>query len=206
MPQKKIIYTLILVFVIFLFGCTETLPSKSTETKLENTTEEIKPKSIPQEQINNDKYSLEKKLMPPKFFVKKFNASFDETTEEIIYQIEYQMDSDIYESLTLGNQKLNFALIYPEGIQKYFETHTSQVVESIQPSNNELIYDAEFRQKIVGDFSKKDVENITKNLENYNLYIIDKEKDVIAMFNDILLSTGYKPGTSSSEYINETKD
>ncbi|WP_144510373.1 hypothetical protein [Bacillus sp. FJAT-22090] len=205
MHQKKIVYTLILIFIILLFGCTEKLPKESTETKSENAVEETKTDSIPQEQINNGKYSLEKKLMPPKFFIKNFNASFDETTKEIIYQIEYQMDSDIYESLTIGNQKLYFSLIYPESIQKYFETHSSPVVESIQPSNNELIYAVDFRQKIIVDFSKKDIENITKNLENYNLYLIDKDKDVIAMFNDILLSVGYKPGISDSEHIDETQ-
>lgn len=214
MSKQTKMFLVISASLLFLTGCISTgsteSPEKkvttSTEEKGANSTEENKNESMQQENKTDEKYNLEQKLLPPKFFIKNFNATYNKKTKEIIYQMEYQMDLDIYESLTIGNQEIYFALIYPESIQKHYGTVTSELVESIQPNDNKLNYEVLFKQKIIGNLSENDIQSITSKLEGYNLNIVDKDKDVISIFNDIFGYIGYQPGLSNTEHFDETDD
>ena len=98
-----------------------------------------------------------------------------------------------------------FAIMYPENIQKYYKTISSELVDSVRPSDNILNYKVIFKQKVMGEINSEDVPILTEKSSGYNLNIVDKDEDIIAIFNDIYGFIGYEPGVSNSKYIDDAK-
>ncbi|OZI11719.1 hypothetical protein CEW92_10500 [Bacillaceae bacterium SAS-127] len=186
-----------LLCLIFLSGCNssgDSLKDSTTDSKKSSTT--FAP--------TKSKYSLEKKLLPPKFIVTNFDMGYNEERKELSYFMDYEFDTEIYNMLAEEKQKLYFSLEYPEHVQKYFENISSDFIMAEKPKNHKNIYQAEFKTKT--DLKKEDVQKIKESLSGYNLLIADKDKDIVARFNDLYGFNGYKPGVSGSTHIDETKE
>ncbi|KKI91370.1 hypothetical protein WQ54_15210 [Bacillus sp. SA1-12] len=211
MLKNTITLVKIVSLILLLAGCTslntDESPSKNYE---ENQTLQEQENQTLQEQnkvkINQgDIPTLEKKLIPPKFIIKKFTATYDKSKKEIIYQINYKIDLEIYNILTKGKQEMYFSLEYPESVQKYYNNYYSELIEPQRPKNLKMGYQISFKQKPIRELNNEEIQNITNNLEKYNLHIADKDKDVISIYDDIIGFMDYEPGISKSEHIDETK-
>ncbi|MGF3103637.1 hypothetical protein [Rossellomorea sp. DUT-2] len=210
-------FVVILMVMFSLLGCStiEKSSSSDNQTKKETTAtatnqdkavsqQEAQPKQdLAQAHLDN-RYTLEKKLLPPKFIITNFEIAYDASKKEVKYLVDYLMDLDIYESMTKGNQEMYFSLEYPENVHTIYETPFSTLVKSEEPMNNKMNYQVIIKQKVESDISPQEVNDITNNLEKYNLHIADKDKDTIAIFDDIIGFMDYEPGVSKSEHIDDT--
>lgn len=220
MLKNTTIFVIILTLTLVLTGCassdTVETPSEDKQhnqtqqqqqDKQQNQTQQQQDKQQNKEQTNqDDEFSLEEKLVPPKFIIKKFTAKYDKAEKEIIYKMDYEIDIDIYDSLTKGNQEMHFSLEYPESVQKYYNSYYSPSIKAEQAKDHKINYHAVFKQKAIKELSDKEINEIINNLERYNLHIADKDKEVISMFDDIIGFMDYQPGVSKSEYIDQTQN
>ncbi|WP_374055806.1 hypothetical protein [Rossellomorea sp. FM04394] len=215
MLKKTKLFVGILIVMFTLLGCSTIEKTSSSENKEETTAaqqntavsqkEEQTGESLAQAHLDN-RYTLEKKLLPPKFVITNFEISYDSSKNEVKYLVDYVMDLDIYASLTKGKQEMYFSLEYPEKVHGIYETPFSTLVKSEDPINNKMNYQVIIKQKVGSDISTQEINEITNNVEKYNLHIADKDKDTIAIFDDIASFMDYEPGVSKSEHIDDTNE
>ncbi|RIW34289.1 hypothetical protein D3H55_09920 [Bacillus salacetis] len=205
-------FAAIIMVMLSLLGCTTVEKPSSSENEISakqpviDISQQVKQPTEDLEQFNLDqRYTLEKKLLPPKFVITNFEIAYDDSKKEVSYLVDYLIDLDIYESLTKGKQEMYFSLEYPEDIHKLYETPFSQLVKSEEPANNKMNYQVTITQKTASDISTQQIKQITNNLEKYNLHIADKDKDTIAIFDDIIGFLDYEPGVSKSEHVDDTE-
>lgn len=213
MLKNTKMFVVILMVMFSLLGCSTIEKSSSFENKKEisakqqdeevSQQEEQPKEDLAQAHLDN-RYTLEKKLLPPKFIITNFEITYDDSKKEVKYIVDYLMDLDIYESLTKGKQEMHFSLEYPENVHAIYETPFSTLVKSEEPINNKMNYQVLIKQKVGSDISSQEINDITNNLEKYNLHIADKDKDTIAIFDDIIGFMDYEPGVSKSEHIDDT--
>jgi uncharacterized protein YceK len=213
MLKNTKMFVVILMVMFSLLGCSTLEKSSSSENKNETTAtqqdkavsqQEAKPKQdLAQAHLDN-RYTLEKKLLPPKFIITNFEITYDASKKEVKYLVDYLMDLDIYESMIKGKQEMYFSLEYPDNVHTIYETPFSTLVKSEEPINNKMNYQVIIKQKVGSDISTQELNDITNNLEKYNLHIADKDKDTIAIFDDIIGFMDYEPGVSKSEHIDDT--
>ncbi|NMH68052.1 hypothetical protein HF072_04595 [Bacillus sp. RO3] len=214
MIKKTKLFVGILIIMFTLLGCSTIEKPSSSENKKEtaaaqqNTAvsqQEETAENLAQAHLDN-RYTLEKKLLPPKFVITNFEITYDSSKKEVKYLVDYLMDLDIYESLTKGKQEMYFSLEYPENVDGIYETPFSTLVKSEDPINNKMNYQVIIKQKVRSDISTQEINDITNNLEKYNLHIADNDKDTIAIFDDIVSFMDYEPGVSKSEHIDDTNE
>jgi len=135
--------------------------------------------------------SLVNKLKPPKFVTTHFDMNYLEEKHELLFNMKYEFDSEIYEILTTGNQELHFILEYPENIVDILNQTHSEAIIAEKPSNYNTKYQVTFTKKI--KLTVDDLEKIKENISGFNLLIADIEKDIIARFVDLYASNFIRP-------------
>ncbi|WP_067840621.1 hypothetical protein [Amphibacillus sediminis] len=139
------------------------------------------------DQVNNEDIelvqSLENKLVPPKFVITDFAIDYLEEEQELLFNMDYEIDPELYNILTEGNQEMHFILEYPENIIDLLQQTHSDAVIAETPSNDNSKYQVTFILEIA--LTEAELNEINDNISNFNLLIADRDKDIIAQFIDI---------------------
>lgn len=145
--------------------------------------------------------SLENKLIPPKFIITRFEMNYIEDKNELLFKMNYEFDSEIYEILTEGNQEIHFILEYPENLVDILMQSHSDVIIAEKPSDYNTKYQVTFAKEI--ELTQAEVAKIKKNISGFNLLIADSQKDIISQFIDLYGFNQYAPEKSNNTYLDE---
>lgn len=192
----KYIYLLI-ISTIFLASCNSP----------ENATEKITANSTKDENINipiNKNDSLENKLLPPKFNITHFEMDYVAENKELIFFMNYEIDTEIYEILQSNDQMIYFSLEYPVELYDVFESISSELLLAEKPNGYNTKYRVQFKKQI--DLNASQLEKIKGNISGFNLIIADKDKDAIAHFIDLNGFNNFVPDISKSTHFDETNN
>ncbi|WP_337018513.1 hypothetical protein [Oceanobacillus massiliensis] len=91
--RKNIYLTITILFLFVLTACQS--DNENDQTTLDQQNNELR------KQIT----SLENKLVPPKFIITHFEMDYIEDKNELLFNMNYEIDSEIYEILTKDNQE-----------------------------------------------------------------------------------------------------
>ncbi|SEO75542.1 hypothetical protein SAMN04488134_11259 [Amphibacillus marinus] len=173
--RKRIVITLFLISLV-LTGCNSNNGSDLNEIEGKdqlNTNQG-------NEELTLQTISLEEKLVPPKFIITNFNMNYSKEKSQLFFDMNYEIDTEIYEILTTGNQEMHFILEYHENVVETLrETHSDAIIAE-KPSDYNTKYQVTFTQLI--DLARSDVELIEEHISGFNLLIADSEKDIISQF------------------------
>lgn len=186
------------VMIFFLFILTACQSDNQTNNKQAPPSSTISERAV--NHANNESkkqvQSLENKLVPPNFSITLFEMNYLEDKNELLFKMGYEINPEIYEILTKGNQEIHFILEYPESIVDILNESHSDVIIAEKPSNNNSKYQVTFTKKI--ELVEAEVAKIKENITGFNLLIADSEKDIISQFIDLYGYNQYNPETSNN--------
>ncbi|MBU5594561.1 hypothetical protein KQI76_05235 [Amphibacillus sp. MSJ-3] len=181
------------ISILFLFVLTACQPDTENQTLDESSN----PNDIsveaeePMSESKEQSVSLEGKLVPPNFSITHFEMKYLKDERLLLFNMNYEFDSEIYDILTDGNQEMHFILEYPESIIDILDQSHSDVLIAEKPSDYNTKYRVIFIEEI--ELTEDELEKIEDNISNFNLLIADRERDIIAQFIDLYGFNQYDP-------------
>lgn len=175
--MKRICISLFLLLSLFIFvGC----QNKDDVTKGDTDLNKVK-----------EKVTLEGAFLPPKFKVNKFEVAIDK--KDIIYSIDYTLDSELYGKLERNDSEYFFQLKFPNEVFDILDKQNTEIEKGALIKKNKLNYTTEIKMKLPNDLANKDIKYLKNHKKGYGLYVLDYDKDPVQLYEDInLYSTTYK--------------
>ncbi|MCG6796242.1 hypothetical protein [Geobacillus sp. YHL] len=188
--NKKYLYPLFVVFLL-LAACERghnpapvaPHPAEKAKQKHEQVETEQKP------------LSLEQKFLPPHFLVNQFTAKA--TSRSIELTIHYTISQQLYRLLE-QYQDYYFVIQYPEELSRLTHVDRSNAVKGPLPANGRLSYAITMTSTWATDIPKDLIDRINHGDLRYNLVILDKERFLVHIFNDVQWYQSFDPNKGSS--------
>ncbi|MDY7223362.1 hypothetical protein [Halalkalibacterium halodurans] len=188
-----------ILFLFVLTACQTDIENK----KLDQTSSTNNVSAEAEEPMSESKeqkiVSLEDKLFPPKFSITHFEMTYLKDKNQLLFNMNYEFDSEIYDILTDGNQDIHFILEYPESIIDILNQSHSDVLIAEKPSDYNTKYQVTFIEEI--ELTEAELAKIEDNISGFNLLIADSEKDIIAQFIDLYGYNQYDAEKSNNTYL-----
>lgn len=194
--MQKYIWVTIL-FLLVLTACESGEKNNQQEQASLNKSE---PTSTNQSIESNEQIpSLENKLVPPKFIITHFDVDYLKEQKELVFYLNYEIDSEIYEILTKSNQEIHFILEYPENLVDTLNQSHSDAIIAEKPSDYNTKFQVVFSKEV--ELTENDMEKIEENISGFNLLIADIEQDIISQFIDLYAYNNYDPEQSNNSSV-----
>ena len=201
-----------LIAIILLSACNFSNSKVVEEKKVQNnnikTKETSNPKTEAKSMTNessedNQMLDFGTKFNPPEFLVNKFDINV-ENGNELHLEITYDISPKLYKFLS---KKLVyfFGIEFPQETFNITKLDKTSVVEGPAVEGNSKTYSLSFTEHLPVTLSQIEIEKLVNNKLEYKLYIFNKNKDPVHMFDDIELYSTTVPGKSDHTFIKDTR-
>jgi hypothetical protein len=180
----------ILICTLVLIGCSITDEKITTPSNSSTKTES-----------QNSIVSLENIIIPPKFNITHFKMDYLDKNKQLIFTMNYEIDTDLYDILQKGSQVMYFALEYPESEFDIFDSRYSEFIIAEKPKNYKNKFSVQFIKSL--ELNKDELKKIKDNISKINLVVADKDKDIIAKFIDLYGFNNFDSNESNSTNLDD---